>query len=167
MVYVASPVSDRHANRQSRVIVWLGTYQARHPELRLGDNGTVILDADNEVQPDAYLWRGGDARGPRLNAQGYLEGPPQLVAEIAVSSVSIDLYDKLNAYRRNGVLEYVVWHADDEAIDWFRLVEGRYERVAPDATSVIESVVFPGLRLHVGKMLADDMAGVLEGLAEG
>lgn len=49
----------------------------------------------------------------------------------------------------------------DGAIDWFRLVEGQYVRVEPDATGVIESDAFPGLQLNVPKMLADDLAGVL------
>jgi Uma2 family endonuclease len=59
------------------------------------------------------------------------------------------------------VREYVVWRALDGAIDWFRLREGAYQRVEPDASGVIESATFPGLRLHVGRMLAGDLAGVL------
>jgi Uma2 family endonuclease len=71
------------------------------------------------------------------------------------------LHDKLNVYRRNEVEEYVVWRVLDEAIDWFRLREGAYVRVEPDANGMIESEVFPGLRLNVPKLLADDVDGVL------
>jgi Uma2 family endonuclease len=36
------------------------------------------------------------------------EGAPQLVGEIAASSASYNLHEKLRVYRRNGVPEYVV-----------------------------------------------------------
>lgn len=163
VVYVASPVSDLHADLHARMSGWLFAYRAHHPELMLRDNGTVILDGDNEVQPDLYLWRAGP-NGPRLEGS-YLVGAPQLIVEIAVSSVSNDLHDKLNAYRRSGVGEYVVWRALEQAIDWIRLNDGRYVLVKPDASGISESEVFPGLRLSIPAMLGDDMAGVLAALA--
>jgi Uma2 family endonuclease len=112
------------------------------------------------MQPDACLWRE-EPGGPRLSEDDYIEGAPQLVVEVAASSASYDLHDKLRAYRRNGVREYVVWRVLDRAIDWFRLRAGEYARVEPDARGVIESEVFVGLRLNVAKMLAGDAAGVL------
>ncbi len=161
VVYVASPVRfDRHAEQHFLVITWLGTYVATTPGLRAGDNSTVFLDGGNEVQPDAFLWRP-EPGGPRLTDDGYIEGAPQLVVEIAASSVSYDLHDKLEAYRRNGVLEYVVWRTLDRAIDWFRLRNGTYVRIEPDADGIVESEQFPGLRLHVLSMLAGDLATVL------
>ena len=160
VVYVTSPVSARHAEPHGWMIGWLVAFKARHPDIRLHDNATVYLDADNEVQPDACLWRE-EPGGPRLNDDGYIEGAPQLVVEVAVSSASYDLHDKLHAYRRNRVREYVVWRVEDEVIDWFRWREGAYERVEPDERGVIESETFLGLRLHVAKLLAGDLAGVL------
>ncbi|MFN0071643.1 MAG: Uma2 family endonuclease [Chloroflexota bacterium] len=160
VVYVPFPVSARHAEPHSWMIAWLGLYLSRQPELRLHDNATVTLDVDNEVQPDACLWHE-DPGGPRLNDDGYIEGPPQFVVEIAVSSASYDLHDKLRAYRRAGVREYIVWRVEDQAIDWLRLHEGAYTRVEPDTNGMIESSVFPGLRLAVAKMLSGDLAGVL------
>ena len=161
VVYVASPVRfDLHGEPHANIITWLGAYRARTPGLRIGDNTTVFLDADNEVQPDACLWRE-EPGGPRLTEDHYIEGAPQLVVEVAASSASYDLHQKLHAYRRNGVREYVVWRVLDGLIDWFRLREGEYVRAEPDAQGVIESAVFPGLRLHVPKLLADDIDGVL------
>ena len=55
-----------------------------------------------------------------------IEGAPELVAEIAASSATIDLGDKLRAYRRNGVQEYIVWQVFDQKIDWFSLQNGDY-----------------------------------------
>jgi Uma2 family endonuclease len=160
VVYVASAVGARHAEAHAWIVGWLGAYQSQHPELRLHGGATVFLDADNEVQPDACLWRE-EPFGPRLNNEGYIEGAPQVIAEVAVSSASYDLHDKLHAYRRAGVREYIVWRVEDAAIDRFRLHEGAYEQVPPDENGVIESVVFPGLRLDVANMLAGNLAGVL------
>jgi Uma2 family endonuclease len=161
VVYVASPVrSDAHGEPHTDVMTWLGTYKTRTTGVRVSDNATVLLDADNEVQPDASVWRE-EPGGPRLNERGYIEGAPQLVVEVAASSASYDLHDKKEAYRRNGVREYVVWRVLDGMIDWFRLEEDEYVWVEPDQDGVIETPQFPGLRLDVPKMLAGDLAGVL------
>jgi len=160
VVYVGSPVRVIHAEPHANVVGWLYAYCAKTPGVRLGDNATVWLDAKNEVQPDACLWRE-EPGGPHLSEDKYIEGAPQLVVEVAASSASYDLHEKKEAYRRNGVREYIVWRVLDGAITWFRLQEGEYVPIEPDAHGVIESAVFPGLRLHVAKMLAGDAAGVL------
>lgn len=160
VVYVASPVRSLHGQPHADIMGWLSAYRARTPGVHLDDNSTVILDDDNEVQPDASLWREASA-GPHLTEDGYIEGAPQLVVEIAASSASYDLHDKMRAYQRNRVQEYVVWRVLDEAIGWFRLVDGEYARVEPNEHGIIESEAFPGLRLNVPKMLAGDLAGVL------
>lgn len=92
---------------------------------------------------------------------GYLEGAPELVVEVAASSASYDLHDKLRAYQRAGVQEYIVWRTLDNALDWFELSNGAYVRREPDAQGIIESRIFPGLRLDIIKLLAGDAAGVL------
>jgi Uma2 family endonuclease len=163
VVYVASPVRyGRHAQPHFMMVGWLAMYVGMNPGvLPGGDNGTVYLDGINEVQPDVFLWRPDEPGGPRLTEDGYIVGAPQLVVEVAASSVSYDLHDKLEAYRRNGVREYIVWRVLDGAIDWLRLVDGTYVRIEPDADGMIESEQFPGLRLDVTKMLAGDLPAVL------
>ena len=71
----------------------------------------------------------------------------------------------MNVYRRNGVQEYIVWRVYDRAIDWFELKDGAYERLEGDERGVIESRVFPGLRLNVKALLAGEIATVLAELA--
>jgi len=161
VVYVASPVRfDLHAEQHGNLVTWLGMYKTGTSGLRMGADATVILDDASQLQPDAFLWRD-EPGGPRLTDDHYLEGAPQLVVEIAANSASYDLHDKMDAYQRNGVREYVVWRVLDEAIDWFRLSDGGFVRVDADKRGIIESKAFPGLRLHVPKMLAGDLAGVL------
>lgn len=163
VVYVPSPTRFTwHDKPAATMILWLGTYVLTHPGLEVGGSATICLDEHNEVQPDAFLFRpdpGGT--GPRINADDYIEGAPQLVVEVAASSVAYDLHDKKEAYRRTGVLEYLVWRVLDNAFDWFRLRAGEYVRIEPDERGVLESEVFPGLRLNVPKLLAGDTAGVL------
>ena len=163
VVYVPSPTRfDLHDEPASTMVAWAKFYAARHSGVRAGGSPTIFLDERNEVQPDALLFRLDPAGvGPRMNAQNYIEGAPQLIVEVAASSAAYDLHDKKEAYRRNGVLEYLVWRVLDGAFDWFRLQAGEYVRVEPDEHGVIESAVFPGLRLNVPKLLEGDLAGVL------
>jgi len=162
VVFVPSPVRhDLHGMPHFLVITWLGSYVASTPGVEPGgDNSTVFLEGGNEVQPDAFLWRPEDQLAFQTE-DGYIVGPPHLIVEIAASSVSYDLHEKKEAYRRNGVPEYVVWRVLDKAIDWFRLRDGQYVLIEPDADALIESEQFPGLRLHVPSMLAGDLGPVL------
>ena len=169
VVYVASPVRvSKHGNPHSRIITWLGTYEAVTPGIMTCDNTTVRLDAENEPQPDALLridqaW-GGQSR---ISEDDYIEGAPELIVEIAASSASYDLHDKRRAYQRNGVREYLVWLTQEQDFRWYVLQEGEYELQSPDELGILYSQVFPGLQLAVTALLAGDMQRVLAVLQEG
>ena len=136
--------------------------------MRTADNATVRLDLDNEPQPDVLLRIEPQAGGQsRVSDDDYLEGAPELIVEIAASSATCDLHDKLRVYRRNGVREYVVWRVHDRQIDWFVLADDEYQRLEPDAAGVVHSTVFPGLRLAVEALLTGDTATVLAELQRG
>jgi len=165
VVYVSSPVSAQHGEPDNIAGMWLGVYAARVPDLCVLNNATLMLSDTSEVQPDVMLFREqGASGGAQVRDDGYVWGIPQLVLEIAVSSASYDLHDKLRVYEQAGVPEYVVWRVIDQAIDWFRLESGAYARVAPDTDGIIESTEFPGLRLSVYAMLAGNRAAVLAAL---
>jgi len=167
-VYILSPVSaDGHGEPHSDLITWLGTYRAMTPGVICGDNSTLHLDIDNAPQPDGYLRLTEHAGGQSRVVDGYIEGAPELIVEIAASSVSYDLHDKLNAYRRNGVKEYVVWRTEDCAIDWFILVDGRFDRHPAADDGIFRSLVFPGLWLDATAILQGKMAEVLRVLQHG
>ena len=158
---MASPVRMKHHGRpHSYIVGWLVAYVARHSGIAIADNATVALDADNEFQPDAILLRE-EAGGAVITDDDYVEGAPELVVEVAASSVSHDLHQKMRVYRRAGVQEYIVWRVLDGAVDWFQLNEGVYESLSVDADGVIESHVFPGLRLPVQALIDGDLASVL------
>ena len=167
VVYMASPLRyQSHGQPHACIIGLLFNYVAETPGVGLGDNATVILDADNEVQPDALLRI--EAGGQSIiNEDDYIEGVPELIVEIAASTASYDLRDKKNVYRRNGVKEYLVWRVYDRDFDWFRWQEGEYIKVEPEADGIIRSAVFPGLWLDKSALLAGDLAKVLEVVGQG
>lgn len=163
VVYMPSPVRMfRHGQPQSDLVCWLGVYRAATIGLFGGDNTTARLDLDNEPQPDAMLLidpaRGGQVK---VSEDDYVEGAPELVAEVSSSSVSFDLHTKFQVYRRCGVKEYIVWRVMDRVIDWFVLAGGAYERMEPDADGVLKSRVFPGLWLDAEALIGGDLAKVL------
>jgi Uma2 family endonuclease len=169
VVYMSSPVRfTQHSHPHANVMFWLVGYTVATPGVTSGDNPTVRLDLDNEPQPDGCLrieaTHGGQSR---LDADGYVAGAPELIAEVAASSASYDLHTKLNAYRRNQVQEYVVLLTEERQLRWHRLRQGRYELLAPDAAGIIRSEVFPSLWLDVQALLAGNMARVLEVLQQG
>ena len=92
---------------------------------------------------------------------------PEFVAEVAASSVSYDLGPKMNAYRRNGVREYLVWRVQDRAIDWFVLRDGRYDPLAASPDGILRSEVLPGLWLDAAALLRGDLARVHAVLQQG
>src|SRR5215207_2809249 len=163
VVYVASPTRfNQHSDPHSLAGTWARVFAAKTPGLRVGEEATVYLDADNEVQPDVLLfWDPPRGEGARRREDDYIEGPPLLVVEVANSSASYDLYEKKEAYRRAGVPEYIVWAVRDRRITWLHLRGGEYAALEPNADDIIESLVLPGLRLDVEAMLAGDTAAVL------
>lgn len=169
VVYVASPLRfNSHAKPHGNLIGWLWTYKVSTPGVELGDNSTVRLDLDNEPQPDVVLLidekLGGQAR---ISSDDYIEGAPELVAEVAASSAANDLHDKKKAYRRNGVKEYIVWQSLENKLDWFSLQNDEYVSLEPLADGVIKSRVFPGLWLDVQALYAGEMTQVLAVLQQG
>jgi hypothetical protein len=169
VVHVPSPTRfRRHGRPHAQIITWLGTYEAATPGVETGGDTTTRLDLANTPQPDALLLidpaRGGQAT---ISADDYVTHAPELVAEVAASSVSIDVNTKLNVYQRNGVREYIVWRVRNQAIDWFVLRDDHYERLPADDHGVVRSEVFPGLWLDTGALLRGDLQGVLATLQKG
>ena len=168
VVHMPSPVRyARHGKPHLILATWLGTYASLTPGIEhYGDNTTVRLDEDNEPQPDLFMLLPPHLGGlAHVDQDDYIVGPPTLAIEVAASSVSIDLHDKKNAYRRNGVREYLVWRVEDDAVDWFALHESRFDPIpAPDG--VLQSRAFPGLSLHVPHLLQQNVSELLKHLTD-
>jgi Uma2 family endonuclease len=168
-VYVAPPVSHGgHSRPHADAITFLGVYRAATPGVSGGDNASLRLDLDNMPQPDGYLLidrkSGGQAK---IDDDDYLTGAPELILEIAASTASYDLHEKLRVYRRNGVREYIVWRTFDRAVDYFILRDGDYQRLASGSDGLFRSEVFPGLWLDTVALIAGNLAAVLQELESG
>lgn len=158
----------RHGKPSQQLSGWLSFYQAATPGVHGADNASVRLDMDNELQPDSLLLIDPDCGGrARISDDDYIEGGPELAAEVSSSSVSYDLGDKLQVFRRHGVQEYIVWRVLDREMDWFVSREGRFERLPLDSSGWHKSEVFPGLWLDVPAMLRGDLATVFAVLQQG
>ncbi|NOX62027.1 MAG: Uma2 family endonuclease, partial [Chloroflexi bacterium] len=169
VVYMPSPIRYRvHGEPHGHVVGWLMLYCARTPGVSLGDNASVRLDYENEVQPDALLRLDERLGGSsRVTEDDYLAGPPELVVEITASSVSYDMHIKRRVYARSGVQEYIAMQMYERRLDWFVLREGVYETLKPDEEGVIRSEAFPGLWLKPDALLAGDLSAVLDVLQAG
>jgi Uma2 family endonuclease len=104
IVFVASPLKRRHGTNHLPLGTLFFTYELNTPGIESGDNTTILLGEEGVPQPDLYLRilpeYGGQSR---TTATDYVDGAPELVAEIAYSSRAIDLHAKRDDYTRYGV----------------------------------------------------------------
>src|SRR5689334_10499022 len=97
IVYMPAPVSDDYGSPHSDLNTVLSIYRFATLGILGGDNGSVRMDLDNMPQPDLFLRIDSASGGQtRLSVDRYVEGAPELIAEIPASSASYDLHAKLN-----------------------------------------------------------------------
>jgi len=140
IVYGLTPLRYRqHGLPHSQIMIWLGNYAISTPGLETANNTTVRLDFDNEPQPDGLLRLEESVGGnSRISEDDYLEGAPELIVEVASSSSSYDLHDKLQVYRRNGVREYLVWLVEDQEFRWYIWAEATYQQLSSDESGILK-----------------------------
>lgn len=169
-VYVAEPLAQPHGQAHAGLIAILVAYEASTPGVQVCDNATVILSQKDEVQPDAFLRVLPECLGRSKDAFNagngpYVVGAPELVAEVANSSRSIDLHLKKKLYLRSGVLEYLVICLQPKAVLWFDLIGRR--KLRTDDTGITRSKAFPGLWIDNRALLSLDYRQSMKVLAEG
>ena len=172
---MASSVSlDKHSEPHSLLHGWAFVYFARTPGLRLGIDGTIFADLDNEAQPDVLLGipesLGGQTRVLTRGGKQYLSGVPELVGEVAASTSSTDLNAKLKAYQRNGVREYIVLLTEVQppTVRWLVSDGGRLSDMTPDpADGLLKSRAFPGLWLDADALLRADVGRLVAAVERG
>ena len=140
-----SPLRRAHARCHAKTMCWLGAYEAATPGVEAYDNPTVILGPESEPQPDACLAilpaKGGRTR---WREDDFLEGPPELVVEIASSTESYDLHPKRDDYELAGVGEYLAVALRQRKVFWFIARAGGFELLSPDAGGIFRSECFRG-----------------------
>lgn len=165
-VYMASPLKLMHSDYDDEIGYALGTYRRATPGTQVTHNATAILGKESEPQPDLGLRiipeYGGQSR---TTPNGYLQGAPELLVEIAHSRRAIAMHGKRNDYERTGVLEYLVVCIEEQEVHWFHFPSGAMIR--PNRQGISRSQVFPGLWLDVAALLRLDSARLMEVLQQG
>lgn len=169
IVYMNSALRHRyHGMPHSYLDYWATHYAIWTPGVEHGNSASVRLDELNEPQPDCYLFLPKELGGNAVvSSDDYIEGTPDLVAEVAASSTSRDLHQKLEAYRLGGVQEYLIWRVLDHRFDWLVLQQGDYVPLAPESDGIIRSRVFPGLWLNPTVLIERQATRLLEALIRG
>lgn len=161
VVYMPA-LSRDHGVPHFDLLGWLWMYRMLTPGTEGADNASIRFDEDNMPQPDGLLRilesLGGHSR---VTTDRYFEGGPELIAEVANTTVDGDIRTKRDLYRRMKVQEYIVWRVSERAIDWFVLRKGNYWTLDAGPDGIIRSEVFPGLWLDPAALLAGDSVRVL------
>ncbi|MFO0928029.1 MAG: Uma2 family endonuclease [Gemmataceae bacterium] len=166
IVFMASPLHRGHGTASPQFNGVLFLYQAATTGVELAENMTVILGEESEPQPDLLLRIDKECGGQSdYNEESCLVGAPELVAEVAHSSVAIDLHRKRRDYQRAGVQEYVVFSVREGELHWFHFPSKR--QLKPDRQGVWRSRVFPGLWLHGPALAARDSATLIATVQQG
>jgi hypothetical protein len=168
IVYMAAAVKLAHGQPHVFLSAWMAQYSFATPGIEYSDNVTHQLDDQNEPQPDLSLFIHPDCGGQvRISDDGYVIGGPELVAEIAVSSLPIDRGPKRRVYEDHGVREYLLWRVEDRLIEWYVLRDGVYKLLPIDPDGVIRSAAFPGLWMDVEATLRRDGPAAMTVLQHG
>jgi Uma2 family endonuclease len=166
IVYVASPLKLRHGRNHLPLGAAFFLYEGNTPGVETGDNVTVKLGADSEVQPDLFMRILPEYGGQSSTTNDdYVLGAPELVAEIAHTSQSIDLHGKQADYAKYGVLEYLVVSLIEKKLRWFDLAAGR--ELFPDADHVYRMRTFPGLWIDSVALLERNSGRLFDTLQKG
>lgn len=166
IVYVASPVSWPHGEYHSELNTLLGSYKWATPGVRVGSDATAILGEESEPRPDLSMRIEPECGGQaRINQEGYLEGAPELLAEVAYSSVALDLNQKREDYQQAGVREYIVACIEERQLRWFDFAAG--DEIRPNRKGVFCSRVFPGLWIDAEALFNLDSAQLVASLEQG
>lgn len=165
-VYVSPALRQPHGTNHLPLGTIFFLYEGSTPGVESGDNTTILLADESEPQPDLFL-RVMDEYGGQshLTHEQYVAGPPELVAEIAHSSRSIDLHAKRTDYARHGVKEYLVLCIAEQKLLWFDLVG--HNQLSADPEGVFRIREFPGLWVHGDALIARDSARLVATLQQG
>lgn len=166
VVYMAAARRRKHGTNHLPLGSVFFAYESQTLGTEAGDNTTILLGDEGEPQPDLYLRVLPDFGGQsRTTPDDWIEGPPELVAEIAHRSRSIDLHAKRDDYSRYGVQEYLVLSLAEPKLYWFDLV--RNETMLADADGILRLRTFPGLWIDEAALLAKNFQQLMSTLQLG
>lgn len=168
IVYMMAPAGYDHGRGDYKFTGLIFQYERKTPGVEGAQNTTIVLGKDSEPQPDSVL-RIRREYGGRTEVRGkktkYIVGPPELVLEVAYSSLAIDLHEKREDYRKGGVLEYVVFDIERKVVHWLDLVAD--EGLSIPADGILKSRTFPGFWIDTQALMERNVVRLADCLDEG
>jgi Uma2 family endonuclease len=166
IVYLASRRTVSHGEMHIAFDMLFGIYASQTLGCEGCSNTTVLLGPLDEPQPDVLLIIDAECGGQTdTTADDYIKGAPDLIAEIAVSKMSIDFHGKRKSYAAAGVKEYLVLNLQDKQLHWFDLVTNK--ELQPNSDCVYRIRNFPGLWIDGAALIAGDLKQLLSVLQQG
>jgi Uma2 family endonuclease len=166
IVFMASPMRRKHSQYDDELGYVLGYYRRATQGVEAIHGATTILGEESEPQPDLGLLILEEYGGQiHTNEDDYINGAPELITEIAHSTVAIDMHLKKADYENAGVNEYLVLCVDEQQLHWFDFKSGGL--IVPDKQGVFRSRVFPGLWIDGPALVARKSTRVLKQLKKG
>jgi Uma2 family endonuclease len=129
-IVMPPPVGADHCFSEGQIGTWLGTYAATTPGCASGHNPTTFL-GDDVLQPDVNLIILPEWGGASWIEKNYLHGCPELIAELAKSTIDRDLTTRREMLEKAGVKEYLVVNLKDREVRWHCMIDGVYQLLAP------------------------------------
>jgi hypothetical protein len=166
VVHMASPARLPHSNLSALLGYVLVSYMGATPGTQAASDATTILDDQAEPQPDLLL-RILPEYGGRTSDddEQYLHNGPEFVAQIAHSTLALDLGARREDCERAGVGEYLVVDIPDVSFHWFDFRRG--VQITASRGGAFRSRVFPGLWIDPAALFAGDVARLTEVIQEG
>jgi Uma2 family endonuclease len=164
-VYRASPLSLTLSDYDEQIGFALGLYRRSTPGVQVLHGATAILGEESEPQPDLGLRILPEYGGQSRSVDDYVQGPPELLVEIAHSTRALDMHQKRADYERAGIVEYLVICTEERELHWFNFRTASPLR--PDRAGVYRSRVFPGLWIDGQALLDLESARLAEVVRQG
>jgi Uma2 family endonuclease len=156
--------SEEHLNLAGIFMV----YAANTLGTEAGDNGSIRVDDENMPQPDLFVRLDSRIGGQStIDPDGYVQGIPELAAEISASSASYDLHEKRRIYEQGGIKEYIVWKTLEPGFVFFRNENGVLHENELGTDGVFRSQTFPGLWIDALNLTNRKPAKALKTLQQG
>jgi Uma2 family endonuclease len=163
IVYMMAPAGYDHGQGDYKLTGLLFLYEGATPGVEGAQNVTIILSDEDEPQPDGCMMLRPECGG-KCRIEGgkikYIVGAPELMIEVAHSSVALDLSKKRPAYARAGVLEYIVLDVGENNVHWFDLRNDNPLELPPDG--ILRSFAFPGLWIDSDALIKRNVPALIK-----
>ena len=159
---------DVHGRPELMISHLLAAYELETPGVEASSPATAMIGEDDDPEADCHLLVLPEYGGQtRFTEDGYVDGCPELMVEVAASSLRTDLVEKRAVYERGGAKEYVVWATERRAFHFFVRDGDRLLDARPDNGGVFRSRAFPGLWIDCDALLDRDLRRAAATLNEG